>query len=121
MPEGTYPDDWAEISARIRERAGGRCECTGECALHRGERCTEIDRTPAQFASGDVVLTVAHRNHCRSDCRDENLLAMCNTCHLRYDLTLHARNAFATRSDDRTIDMFGGRDDPRRKGLERDR
>lgn len=97
MPEGTYPDNWKEISLEIRDRADGQCECTGECALHRGNRCLELDHSIAQFAQGEVILTVAHMNHCKSDCRPENLKAMCNTCHLRYDLNLHARNAFENR------------------------
>ena len=117
MPEGEYPTDWAAISKRIRCRAEGQCECTGECALHRGNRCQERDGEEARFAQGTVVLTVAHRNHFKSDCRDENLVALCNTCHLRYDLNLHARNAFHSR--DRTAegmdDMFGDRElNPRR-------
>ncbi len=111
MPEGSYPPDWPDISRRIRERAGGQCECTGQCALHRGQRCQERDRKPARFASGQVVLTVAHLNHCKSDCRDENLLAMCNTCHLRYDHVLHLRNAAATRADYATADLF--QEDPK--------
>jgi len=113
MPEGAYPDDWQEIVATIRERSGGRCECTGECALHRGQRCVEIDGEPARFAGGTIVLTVAHRNHCKSDSRPENLAHLCQKCHLRYDLVLHARNAYATRADDRTVDWVGGRDEPR--------
>lgn len=114
MPEGEYPYNWPEIVEAIRERSGGRCECTGECALHRGERCLEQDGRRARFAGGLIVLTVAHRNHCKSDSRPANLMHLCQTCHLRYDLVLHARNAYATRSDDRTVDMFGGRDEPRR-------
>jgi len=43
------------------------------------------------------VLTVAHLNHYPPDCRPENLLALCQTCHLRYDQVLHARNAHETR------------------------
>ena len=32
MKRHLYPADWEAISLRIRkERAGGRCECTGEC------------------------------------------------------------------------------------------
>lgn len=33
-----YPANWREISARIRERAGNRCECEGECGrgTHQG-------------------------------------------------------------------------------------
>lgn len=93
MPEGQYPDNWKEITDAIGVRSGGQCECTGECALHRGVRCQERDREPAKFAGGIVVLTTAHRNHCKSDCRPENLLDMCNKCHLRMDMVLHARNA----------------------------
>lgn len=26
-----YPEDWPAIMAEVRERAGGRCECLGEC------------------------------------------------------------------------------------------
>ena len=107
MPEGEYPDNWEEISIAIRLRAGGRCECTGECALHRGARCAELDHADAQFAEGMVILTVAHMNHCKSDCRPENLKAMCNTCHLRYDLNLHARNAFENKRNKKaTGDLF---------------
>ena len=106
--KGEYPPNWRAIRDAIIERAGGQCECTGECALHRGDRCCEMDGTDAQYASGKVVLTVAHRNHFPPDVRPENLLAMCQTCHLRYDLVLHARNAFASRDEARarTYDMF---------------
>jgi hypothetical protein len=44
-----------------------------------------------------VVLTVAHLNHTPEDCRDENLKAMCQRCHLRYDLKHHQQNAYQTR------------------------
>ena len=47
----------------------------GQCGLHRGQRCVERDGEKAKFASGAVVLTVAHLNHHPPDCRDENLLA----------------------------------------------
>ena len=99
MPDSDYPPDWPDISLRIRERAGWRCECTGECGLHRGCRCTERDGQDAEWASGKVVLTVAHRNHYPADCRDENLMALCNTCHLRYDRVLHMTNIHAARRE----------------------
>ena len=99
MPDGPYPDNWPEISRTIRERAGGRCECTGGCGLHRGDRCRELGGEEARFASGRVVLTVAHLNHYPPDCRAENLLALCNTCHLRYDQVLHSEHAWRTRRE----------------------
>src|SRR5271166_2831487 len=80
-----YPPDWKKISRKIVDRSGGRCECRGECDLHQGRRCGERNREPAVWAKGKVVLTVAHLNHDKSDCRDKNLKAMCNRCHLRYD------------------------------------
>ncbi len=85
-----YPDDWSEISDRIRfARAGGRCECIGECGLHRGRRCTELHGKPAIYARGKVVLTTAHLDHVPENVDDDNLRAMCQRCHLRYDRHHH--------------------------------
>lgn len=88
-----YPANWPEISRAINERAGGRCECEGECGLHKTHpgprRCTERHGNKARWAAGYVVLTVAHLNHTPADCRPENLKAMCQRCHLRYDTDHH--------------------------------
>ena len=84
-----YPKNWAYISRAIRDRAENRCECEGECGLHHGRRCVERNGEAAQFARGFVVLTVAHLDHTPEDCRDENLKAMCQRCHLRYDIDHH--------------------------------
>lgn len=96
-----YPKDWPTISKRIRARSGGRCECEGECGLHRTHpgprRCEEMNGHPAKWAKGKIVLTVAHLHPPESDCRDENLKAMCQRCHLRYDHDLHKANARKTR------------------------
>ena len=104
-----YPPEWKAVSYRVRFiRAQGRCECGGECGLHRTHpgprRCTERHGEPATWARGKVVLTVAHLNGPDGPCRcdplcalDEHLKAMCQRCHLRYDVALHARNARETR------------------------
>lgn len=93
-----YPSDWKAISMRIRERAGQRCECEGECGLHTTTgRCVERNGEPARFARGRVVLTVAHLDHTPENCADDNLKAMCQRCHLRYDRDHHAANSAATR------------------------
>lgn len=63
-----YPPDWPAISAEIRfGRAGGRCECTGQCGLRKGERCVEIHGEPAKYFRGRVVLTTMHLNHDPAD------------------------------------------------------
>ncbi len=103
-----YPSHWKALSHRIRvERAQGRCECEGECGLHRTHpgprRCEELDRHPAKWAKGLVVLTVAHLCH-DSTCDDEaHLKAMCNRCHLRLDVKQHQRNAYQTRRAGKAI------------------
>ena len=122
-----YPTNWREISLRIRARSGGRCECAGECGLHRTtpgpRRCCETNGSPAKWARGKVILTVAHLGapkldgtpgdpHDKMDVRDENLKAMCQRCHLRYDAKEHAANARETRRKKRAAR------EPVLKGLE---
>ena len=81
-----YPKDWEQISARIRfERALGRCE-----QIIDGNRCEAKHGRAHPDTSSMVVLTVAHLNHDETDCRDENLKAMCQRCHLHYDRHHHA-------------------------------
>ncbi|SHX30065.1 hypothetical protein [Mycobacteroides abscessus] len=87
------PKDWPEISRRIRlVRAQSQCECVGECGrnTHRG-RCPNRQGLRAYGTGSRVILTVAHLNHTPEDCRDENLRAMCQGCHLHYDAEHHAQ------------------------------
>jgi hypothetical protein len=108
-----YPPDWNQISARIRfVRANYMCECTGECGKDHTDmetddafsgwlrnenaepvkgRCTAIHAKPHPETGSKVILTTAHLNHREEECNDENLKAMCNGCHLRYDAEHHAQ------------------------------
>ncbi len=122
-----YPRDWKAISLRIRERAQNRCECDGRCGYTHldendkpatcgapnGKLILRDEYEPELFVvhspcgacvGGDpdhkpvrVVLTVAHLNHTPEDCRDENLMAMCQRCHLSLDRYHHGHNARETR------------------------
>jgi 5-methylcytosine-specific restriction endonuclease McrA len=67
-----YPKDWKQISLRIRERAGQKCEDCGveNYSIRDGSK---------------IVLTVAHLDHTPENCADENLKAWCQRCHNRYD------------------------------------
>lgn len=86
-----YPDDWPEISHRIRfERAGGRCECEGECGHDHDGRCEAKHGLPHPVTSSKVVLTTAHLNHKPEEREDHQLRAMCQRCHLAYDRDHHA-------------------------------
>jgi hypothetical protein len=106
-----YPADWPTIRVHILQRAGGRCECAGECGLHcthpGPRRCTERDGEPAQWATGTVVLTVAHLDHQPEHCAETNLKAMCQRCHLRYDVDHHRQSAARTRrAQKQTRELF---------------
>jgi hypothetical protein len=92
-----YPKDWKAISLRIRERAQDRCECVSECGLHPWGRCVEKQGRKAFFAKGKIILTVAHLDHTPENCGDDNLKAMCQRCHLRYDREHHAETSRKTR------------------------
>ncbi|MBA0124660.1 hypothetical protein H0B56_03805 [Haloechinothrix sp. YIM 98757] len=99
-----YPPEWPAISRRIRfDRAAGRCECTGYCgrpAVHLAgdQRCHNHHGRPAWATGSRVVLTVAHLNHQPEDCRDANLAALCQGCHLHYDREHHATTRARTHS-----------------------
>lgn len=99
-----YPAEWKAISRRIRfERAGNRCECTGQCGLHHERRCCERNGEPAVYARGKVVLTVAHwPDHSPENCDDSNLLACCQRCHNRLDSAERRRGIAARREAERS-------------------
>jgi heterodisulfide reductase subunit B len=75
IDKNKYPENWDEISARIRfERAANRCENCG------------VENYAINPKTGKkVILTVAHINHDTTDNREENLKALCQYCHLNLD------------------------------------
>ena len=77
-----YPDDWNEISLRIRrDRAKWQCEW-----------CGAVHGQPHPVTGSIVVLTVAHLDHCPENCADENLAALCQRCHNGYDAPFRRKN-----------------------------
>ncbi len=102
MNRRDYPANWDEISYAIRYvRARHRCEWCGAC---------EGDQHPVTGST--VMLTVAHLGVAwpdgrpgdkadKSDCRPENLAALCQRCHLTYDLPEHMLSARRTLAEKR--------------------
>ena len=115
-----YPDNWKQIRIRILRRAENRCERCGVENHVLGARTksgkwmyeTEIDSlnsTEGEMLFGEypniimIVLTVAHLDHNPANCSDDNLQALCQRCHLRYDSQHHQRNARTTRRSKRAL------------------
>lgn len=72
-----YPEDWDQISLKVREEAGQRCEW---CGLANG---SEVEREGGKLTK--IVLTVAHMDHDPRHCERANLKALCQKCHITYD------------------------------------
>lgn len=96
-----YPKDWKQISLRIRAREDWKCKF-----------CGAENAKPNPLTGSKVVLTVAHLGaphadgsagdkHDKMDVREENLAALCQRCHLRYDIDEHMANARRTRETKR--------------------
>jgi hypothetical protein len=61
-----YPDNWSEIAKHIKDSAGW---CCSACDAPHG---------PSPH-----ILTVHHLDHNPANCEYDNLLALCQRCHLR--------------------------------------
>ena len=66
MNTNDYPADWPEIAQHIKDRAGWRCQ-----------HCDH----PHDPQSGRT-LTVHHLDGAPGNCADDNLVALCQKCHL---------------------------------------
>ena len=113
MKLSDYSPNWKAIVAKVKKRSRDRCECKGECGLHRTNpgprRCIERNGEKATFARGKVVLTTAHLCHETKCDNMRHLRHMCQRCHLRYDLKHHMKNSRKTRFAKKAIqDLFDG-------------
>ena len=128
-----YPANWAEIRRAILERAGHVCEW---CGKPNGERvwvtasgrwalakpglsplkCKWLDHTghpttkPLCWNGTRVVLTIAHLDHQPEHNDPDNLRALCQRCHLRWDADHHRatrrRTKLEAERDPRQQEMF---------------
>lgn len=111
MNRALYPPNWDAIALQIKEAANWTCQqCGRPCRkpkvgwlefvywlLEEGKTgwydetsdyisCEESGEWGYRERPQRFTLTVAHLNHEPSDCRPENLKALCSVCHCRYDL-----------------------------------
>jgi len=77
-----YPRHWKALSFCLRaDRAKWRCEW-----------CGAKNSDPHPITGGKVVLTVAHLDHQPNHCQPDNLAALCQLCHNRYDQDERRKN-----------------------------
>ena len=86
-----YPSNWKEIRAHILQRANNLCEfCGVENHTYR------LNEKTGKMAY--IVLTIAHMNEVIEDVRPENLRALCQRCHNRYDVEHRKKTRAMTRA-----------------------
>lgn len=108
-----YPQNWkSEIRPRILERDGNCCKVCGVANYDIGYRdekekwhkieCSmqgDVDAEEAKdkgYKIIKIVLTIAHLDHDTNNNSEDNLAAMCQLHHLRYDIKHHKKNARET-------------------------
>lgn len=105
-----YPPrkEWLAIRTRILARAKNCCEFCGVHNHRLGYRDEDgkfraVMPMECEALALDgvktlrIVLTVAHLDHDPTNNADNNLRALCQRCHLRYDAKEHRYNAAETR------------------------
>lgn len=109
-----YPENWEEISAAIRERAGNKCETCGVPnhavgardrlgAWHdqkfidsmRSESDLRLFKHKAPFLI-KIVLTVGHLDQNPGNNDPANLRCMCQRCHLNFDRSFNLKKRRVT-------------------------
>ena len=81
MERGRYPANWKELALEVKNAAGWRCAACGKKCRMPGE----------PFDSHTRTLTVHHIDHQPENCALENLIALCEPCHLKADAQFHAQ------------------------------
>lgn len=89
-----YPSNWKDIRLQILKRANNCCEFCG--VKNHDHRVSVVDGKEKWIR---IVLTIAHLDHTPENCDPENLRALCQRCHNRYD----AEHRKATRSHTRAL------------------
>jgi hypothetical protein len=96
--ESLYPGgssrspEWRAIRERILKRAGNRCEGTPQ-----EPHCRAPNGLLHPVTGAMVVLTIAHMDCALVDHSDENLRALCQRCHNRWDNLSRRMEAQRTR------------------------
>ena len=78
-----YPENWkTEIRPKVLERANNCCEFCG------------IKNYTVKENGTKIVLTIAHLDHDKQnhDISLDRLKALCQKCHLQYDMQKHVAN-----------------------------
>lgn len=86
-----YPSNWQEIREQVLQRDGHKCQFCGlpnYCYVNRKTRQICLKDEPNTTL---IILTIAHLKHDHSTPNPDinTLAALCQKCHLQYDMVRH--------------------------------
>lgn len=99
-----YPTNWKWLSRQVRKRNGGCCEL---CCAPNGYTVYRWTKENREYHKGypwyfsplwkddtktRIVLTVHHIDGDKQNNSEQNLISLCQKCHLRLDLAKHMKN-----------------------------
>jgi hypothetical protein len=98
-----YPENWRWLSRQIIKDADNKCELcyapNGVKVLRGRSRLEQLPWYPYHseysekgFRCVKIVLTVHHIDGDKKNSTKQNLIALCQRCHLRLDLEKHIKN-----------------------------
>ena len=96
-----YPDNWKWLSRQVIKDANNKCElCYAPNRQWIIRRYNTADYPWVLFKGNEevegkpikVVLTVHHIDLDKKNSKKQNLIALCQKCHLRLDLLHHMKN-----------------------------
>lgn len=100
-----YPSDWKWLSKQVIATAKDRCElcyAPNGAVVCRSENAIDSDEHPWRFQTDTdaadeekttkIILTVHHIDSDKTNSKKQNLIALCQRCHLRLDLQKHMIN-----------------------------
>jgi len=85
-----YPENWKWLTSQLKKGAGNKCEL---CHAENGQ--------PHWLTNSKVVLTVHHIDSDKSNNTKQNLIVLCQRCHLRLDLAKHMKKRADSRRKSR--------------------
>jgi hypothetical protein len=99
-----YPENWKWLSKQIIADAGNRCEL---CYAPNGKTIVRYKKSsypwelPVPWDKSKrtkIILTVHHIDSNKQNSKKQNLIALCQRCHLRLDLQKHMANRAASKN-----------------------
>jgi hypothetical protein len=106
-----YPENWKWISEQTIKDAGNKCElCYASNGIYiwrpiKGFVTSrpwylydEISGSTERLRQIKIVLTVHHIDGDKKNISKQNLIALCQKCHLRLDLGKHMKNRTKTKA-----------------------